>query len=413
MKNIGSRTGSILQNSCRGRLFSLLFFFGVVPFFAQENNPLSEIMRSEAPKIKQIAKQLKQHQVQLLYVAINSENPQQPKYKEYRFQQEDSLYFYPASTVKLPIAVLAMEKLNQLNTQGISITQDTPFHIIDPKTGNYIQQLDSTHPQKALTIGHLIKKIFLVSDNDAYNYLFDFVGKTTINISLKNKGIEHTAIRHKFLYGADNENHWEYVFFNTQDTLYHQKSSYSPPLPPMPLESQKKGKAFIRSGEKVNSPMNFTNKNWMALSAQVEVLKRLIFPASFPNTERFDLTEKQLNFLRHWMSRNTLESNISAYNTSDEYYDSYGKFFLYGDTKGEMKDALRIYNKVGYAYGTLTDVAYVKDRKNNIEFFLAGTVLVNENETFNDDNYEFESKGIPFLAEIGRKIYAYEKSQKQ
>ena len=45
------------------------------------------------------------------------------------------------------------------------------------------------------------------------------------------------------------------------------------------------------------------------------------------------------------MSRNTLESNISAYNTSDEYYDSYGKFFLYGDTKGEMKDALRIYNK--------------------------------------------------------------------
>ena len=44
-------------------------------------------------------------------------------------------------------------------------------------------------------------------------------------------------------------------------------------------------------------------------------------------------------------------------------------------------------------------VALMKDRKNNIEFFLAGTVLVNENETFNDDNYEFESKGIP-LAEI-------------
>ena len=412
MKNIGSRTGKILQNSCGGKLFSVLFFIGVAPFFAQENNPLKEIMRSEAPKIKQIAKQLDQHQVQLLYVAVNSENPQQPKFKEYRFQQEDSLYFYPASTVKLPIAVLAMEKLNQLNAQGISITRDTPFHIIDSKTGNYIQQLDSTHPQKALTIGHLIKKIFLVSDNDAYNYLFDFVGKTAINKSLKNKGIEHTAIRHKFLFGADNENNWEYVFFKFQDTLYHQKSSYSPPLPPIPLESQKKGKAFIRSGEKVNGPMNFSNKNWMALSAQVEVIKRLIFPMSFPNKQRFDLTEHQLDYLRHWMSRNTLEGDISAYNTSDEYYDSYGKFFLYGDTKGEMKDALRIYNKVGYAFGTLTDVAYVKDRKNKIEFFLAATVLVNENETFNDDNYEFESKGIPFLAEIGRKIYAYEKNQK-
>ena len=127
MKNIGSRTGKILQNSCGGKLFSVLFLIGVAPFFAQENNPLKEIMRSEAPKIKQIAKQLDQHQVQLLYVAVNSENPQQPKFKEYRFQQEDSLYFYPASTVKLPIAVLAMEKLNQLNAQGISITRDTPF----------------------------------------------------------------------------------------------------------------------------------------------------------------------------------------------------------------------------------------------------------------------------------------------
>ena len=72
-------------------------------FFRTRKQPAKEIMRSEAPKIKQIAKQLNQHQVQLLYVAINSENPQQPKYKEYRFQQEDSLYFYPASTVKLPL----------------------------------------------------------------------------------------------------------------------------------------------------------------------------------------------------------------------------------------------------------------------------------------------------------------------
>ena len=101
----------------------------------------------------------------------------QPKFTAHRFQQEDSLYFYPASTVKLPIAGLAMEKLNQLNTQGIAIRQNTPFHIIDPETGKYVQQQDSTHPKQELTIGHLIKKIFLVSDNDAYNYLFDFIGK--------------------------------------------------------------------------------------------------------------------------------------------------------------------------------------------------------------------------------------------
>jgi len=159
--------------------------------------------------------------------------------------------------------------------------------------------------------------------------------------------------------------------------------------------------------------MDFSFKNWMALSAHLEVIKRLIFPNSYTPAQRFDLTTEQLEFLRFWMSRNTKESQITQYNNSEEYYDSYGKFFLYGDTKGEMREDLRIYNKVGYAYGTLTDVAYINDTEKGIEFLLAATVLVNENQTFNDNIYEFETKGIPFLAEIGRQLYAHELQQNQ
>ena len=102
-------------------------------------------------------------------------------------------------------------------------------------------------PTKALTIGHLMYKIFWLATMMPTTTFFP-VGKTTINISLKNKGIEHTAIRHKFLGGADNENHWEYVFFNTQDTLYHQKSSYSP-FASNASESQKKGKRSFVQGK--------------------------------------------------------------------------------------------------------------------------------------------------------------------
>ena len=401
---------SILQNLSSQVFFFLLCLLGSITTQAQEN-PLEMIMQSDDPKIKRVVDQLEQHQVQLLYFAIDRDQEKRPQLSEYRFQQDDSLYFYPASTVKLPIAVLALEKLNQLKKAGVPITQDTPFHIVNPKTGEYIIQQDSTHPRREVTIGHLIKKIFLVSDNDAYNYLFDFVGSASINQMLQDKGIEHTAIRHKFLFGADNENSWEYVFLQKQDTLYHQKSRYSHPQPTVKLKAQSKGKAYMKSGEKVAQPMDFSQKNWMALSAQLAVLKRLIFPEIFSKEARFDLTSQQLAFLRFWMSRNTLESQIEAYNNSDEYYDSYGKFFLYGDTKGEMHDRLRIYNKVGYAYGTLTDVAYIKAEEEGVEFFLAATILVNENETFNDNLYEFESIGIPFLAEIGRQLYVHELQQ--
>ena len=69
-----------------------------------------------------------------------------------------------------------------------------------------------------------------------------------------------------------------------------------------------------------------------------------------------------------------------------------------------MTPQIRIYNKVGFAYGTLTDVAYVQDKNSNLEFFITATVLVNENQIFNDNIYEFEELGIPFLAALGRRF---------
>jgi len=110
------------------------------------------------------------------------------------------------------------------------------------------------------------------------------------------------------------------------------------------------------------------------------------------------------------MSRNTLESDEPNYKNNEEYYDSYGKFFIYGDRKGEMTDAIRIHNKVGYAYGTLTDVAYITDRESGVEFLLSATILVNENQIFNDNQYEYEEKGIPFLAELGRLVLSAEQN---
>ena len=402
---------SILQNLSSQVFFFFLCLLGSITTQGQEN-PFETIVQSNDPKIKRVVDQLEQHQVQLLYLAIDRNQENKPQFSEYHFQQDDSLYFYPASTVKLPIAVLALEKLNQLKKAGVPITQDTPFHIVNPKAGEYIIQQDSTHPRREVTIGHLIKKIFLVSDNDAYNYLFDFVEAHPSIKCCKTKELNIQPFGINF-YLAPIMRTAGSMFSCKSKTPFTIKKAVIPyPQPTVNLKAQSKGKAYMKSGEKVAQPMDFSQKNWMALSAQLAVLKRLIFPEIFPTEARFDLTSQQLDFLRFWMSRNTLESQIEAYNNSDEYYDSYGKFFLYGDTKGEMHDGLRIYNKVGYAYGTLTDVAYIKAEEEGVEFFLAATILVNENETFNDNLYEFESIGIPFLAEIGRQLYAYELQRK-
>ena len=92
----------------------------------------------------------------------------------------------------------------------------------------------------------------------------------------------------------------------------------------------------------------------------------------------------------------------------DEYYDSYGKFFMFGDSKQPIPKNIKIYNKVGYAYGTLTETAYIKDESNGVEFILSATILVNKNQIFNDNDYEYDTIGIPFLSELGKAIYDYE-----
>jgi hypothetical protein len=68
---------------------------------------------------------------------------------------------------------------------------------------------------------------------------------------------------------------------------------------------------------------------------------------------------------------------------------------------------------VGWAYGFLTDVAYIVDFETGVEFFLAATIHVNEDGVFNDDNYEYESVGLPFMANLGRTVFAHEKKRKK
>ena len=373
-------------------------------------NPLVKILVGKSPEIKKVMANSTAHEVQILYTTIDRDANDKPQFTEWTYGVDESHYFYPASTAKLPIAILALQKMNSLRKQGFRIDKETPFHIHDPKNPTFYIHSDSTHQSGSLTIAHLIKKIFLVSDNDAYNYLFDFLGKDYINQELHKRGLRQTDIHHKFLFGADNNRTWEYHFIQGSDTLYHQgaiQSHFNPNH--SHLKGVLKGKGYLSQKNIVQSPMDFSQKNRISIRDLNGLLQRLIFPEVFEEKERFDLTDEDLSFLRFWMSRTSLESSSPNYKDDPLYWDSYNKFFIYGDVKGKMTESLRIFNKVGSAYGTLTDVAYIKEETSGIEFMLTATILVNENQIFNDDQYEYDTIGIPFLAALGRGVYTHEK----
>src|SRR5450432_2358602 len=56
----------------------------------------------------------KERNVQIIYTEINRDQHNKPTFKDYYFNVDTSKYFYPASTVKLPTALLALQKLHEL-----------------------------------------------------------------------------------------------------------------------------------------------------------------------------------------------------------------------------------------------------------------------------------------------------------
>jgi hypothetical protein len=65
------------------------------------------------------------------------------------------------------------------------------------------------------------KRSFLVSDNDAYNRLYEFDGQETLNRSLWQKGYNDVRIVRRFVTATEEENrHTNAIRFDKKNTVY-------------------------------------------------------------------------------------------------------------------------------------------------------------------------------------------------
>lgn len=366
-------------------LFSLLLYIaiGCAPKQSDPENPLEKAIQSEHPKIKPVIDSAAHYQVQIMLSTIKRDN-NGVKFTDYQFGVNDSNYFYPASSVKLPISLLALEKLNK----DPRFDRNTLFYI----DGDTIET----------TFANEINKIFAISDNPAYNRLFEYLGKDYINQTLEEKGIQPVRISHRLSTSdAYNPVSKAVIFHQNDTTLTQLQAPTSGPVERLPLPSMLKGEGYMDTNDSlIREPMDFATKNYLPINSLHAIIKRVIFPEAFSKQEQFDLSTSDREFLLQAMS-----STPSALGFAQkDYYDSFGKFFIYGDTKENIPESIKIYNKVGYAYGYLTDCAYIYDAQTGIEFIITANLLVNENGIFNDGIYQYDSVGIPFLAQLGREL---------
>jgi hypothetical protein len=81
---------------------------------------------------------------------------------------------------------------------------------------------------------------------------------------------------------------------------------------------------------------------------------------------------------------------------------------MFGNSKDPLPEHLRIFNKIGDAYGYLIDNAYIVDLDRNVEFMLSAVIHANTDGIYNDGKYEYKTLGYPFLRNLGQLIYSHE-----
>ena len=357
-------------------------------------NPIELIIKKREPQLKPIYKNKENHNLQILYTKVVRDSLGMPSFIQYDYQADNNVYFYPASTMKLPIVALTLQKINELRNTGINITVESKILL-----------LSADQITTETTFKDLISKVFLVSDNSASNILINFLGYNYFNQQMREKGLNTIVLNHKFNPDPYVKTDWKIYTLDrdlisideTQEIIEHNN-----------LDNLLQGKFQILNGEKVATPFNFKTKNKASLRDLDGVMKRIIYPDLFQEQDRINLSDQDYNFLRYWMSRFTFEDIGIEYQKDSQYFDSYNKFFIYGDSTNTIDRKIRIYNKVGVAYGALTDISYIRDYQKKIEFFLSATIYVNQNQIVNDNIYEYDDVGIPFLAELARQVYKLE-----
>jgi hypothetical protein len=392
---------------------SLFLFLGVLLSQAigaqtKTDSLLINILRNERnPALDTIINHPNTFRCQIIYTQIDRDKKNHPSFHHYYFNYSPQLYFNPASMVKLPLALLALEKLKSL--RKFNIDKYTPIQFDSTYPGQRILYTDSTAANGLPSIAHLIKKAFLISENDPYNRFYQLVGQQEINRNLHKKGYAGVQITRQFMGFTEEQNrHTNGLRFIKEDgqIVYSQPPQYNTDSFDF-NRIEKIGKAYLNSKDSlVMEPFDFTKHNKLPLGDLQQILQSVLFPQSVLAKQRFGLSADDYKFVRRMLSQYPSETSYPKYDTS-VFYDNYVKFFFSGNDH-HMPQHIRVFNKVGWAYGFMTDVSYIADFKNKVEFMISATVYVNSDEVLNDNKYDYETLGHPFLYALGQTIYQYE-----
>src|ERR1700761_3481923 len=102
------------------KILLFIFTLSAVPGFSQKKMPyLDSLLHAGLPNHAKLLSNPKKYKLQIIYTRITRDKHNNPTFKNYYWNVDSTTFFYPASLVKLPVSIMALEKLNGLKKYHI------------------------------------------------------------------------------------------------------------------------------------------------------------------------------------------------------------------------------------------------------------------------------------------------------
>jgi hypothetical protein len=378
--------------------------FGQAEIIDKENFFL-RIIEGKDSLVDQVIRESSKYNFQLVLSVYDYKNGKDTLYHFYL--NRDQYYFSPASLIKFPLALIAAEKLTSLkNSHGISINDSVSITSCscDKSTEFYIKNTKPT------TFKQVYDELFVMSNNSAYNFLFDFIGRDYANKRFKSLGFDRILMNNRFYGGCSEEENKKF------GGISFYKNSHEKILS-LPCETSTinwkhdsswpntAGKFIVQNKKIVSGSKKYTSGNYVSLTDAHLMLVEFIEDFNRPKNQRKfniddDIRIAIYNAMGTYPSE-MLSSNYKTENIPDTYY----KFFLDPKSMNTAHENLRIYNKVGIAGGYISDVSFIEDRRIGLRYFLSGSMHAKKDGIIGNSNYSYYDIGIPAFRKIGELVY--------
>jgi hypothetical protein len=319
----------------------------------------------------------------------------------------DAEYVYPASAVKLMLAVSFLRRLAVLGQKhGGVIDRRTRLRRCHPRRpgckppradverdehGDVPEQEDEQR-HADLYLGTELRKMLSYSDNDSFNRLFDIVGHRELNEDMARLGLRSVRFHHEMNLSAETSRRTLRVELLPRGGLALTVPSRLSDLvlAPTPATGLKVGRAYQGEHGFVAEPLDFGNKNYASLGDLQWLLRSLVFPAS-PGAIELGLDAAGRELIVDAMSGPLAPLGDSAVH----------KPMLPGVLRVLDARRTRYVSKSGRALGFHLENAYIEDRASGRGMLVAAAIYANPDGVLNDDDYAYDTLSVPFFSSLG------------